>query len=72
MDVASTVKVICGSETRDSHVKSIQPGNCEWITIIITINAARSVLSPQIILTGKKHQSVWYSVIPDDYRISML
>ena len=27
MGVASTAKVVCGSETRDSHAKSIQPGN---------------------------------------------
>lgn len=63
MGVASTAKIICGSETRDSHAKSVQPGNCEWITIIIAINAAGSVLPPQIILAGKKHQSQWYSAI---------
>lgn len=54
MGVASTAKVICGSETRDSHAKSIQPGNREWITIIIAINAVGSVLPPQIIFAGKK------------------
>ena len=69
--VASTAKIICGSETRDSHAKSIQPGNCEWITLIIAINASGSVLSPQIIFAGKKHQSQWYSAIPKEYRISM-
>ena len=71
MGVASTSKVICGSETRDSHARSIQPGNREWITIIIAINATGSVLPPQIIFAGKKHQSQWYSAIPEDYRISM-
>ena len=54
MGVASTAKIICGSETRDSHAKSIQPGNHEWITIIVAINAAGSVLSPQIIFAEKK------------------
>ena len=54
MGVASTAKIVCGSETRDSHAKSIQPGNHEWITIIIVINAAGSVLSSQIIFAGKK------------------
>ena len=48
MGVASTAKVICGSETRDSHVKSIQPGNCEWITAIVAISASGSILPPQI------------------------
>ncbi|BCR86319.1 uncharacterized protein ACHE_30306S [Aspergillus chevalieri] len=71
MGVASTAKVICGSETRDSHAKSIQPGNREWITIIIAINASGHALPPQIIMAGKKHQSQWYSAIPKEYRISL-
>ena len=71
MGVASTAKVICGSETRDSHAKSIQPGNYEWITITIAINAVGSVLPPQIIFAGKKHQSQWFSAIPHNYRINM-
>ena len=71
MGVASTAKVICGSETRDSHAKSIQPGNREWITIIIAINTSGSALPPQIILAGKKHQSQWYSAIPKEYQISL-
>ena len=70
MGVASTAKVICGSETRDSHAKSIQPGNREWITII-AINASGSILPPRIIFAGKKHQSQWFSAIPGNYRISM-
>ena len=69
--VALTIKVIYNLETKDSHAKSIQPGNCEWITIIIAINAAGSILPPQIILAVKKHQSQWYSAIPKEYRISM-
>ena len=51
--MASTAKVVCGSETRESHAKSIQPGNSEWIIIIVVINAAGSVLPPQIIFAGK-------------------
>ena len=69
--MASTAKVICGFEARDSHAKSIQPGNREWITAIIAISASGSILPPQIILAGKKHQSQWYSAIPKEYRISM-
>ena len=71
MGMASTAKVICGSETRNSHAKSIQPGNCEWITVIIAINTAGSVLPPQIIFAGKKHQSQWYSTTLKEYRISL-
>jgi len=39
MGIASTPKVVCGSETRDSHAKSVQPGNREWVTIIVAMNA---------------------------------
>lgn len=70
MGVATTSKVICGSKTRGSRAKSLQPGNREWVTAIITINGAGTVLPPQIIFAGKKHQSQWYIDIPKDYRIS--
>ena len=69
--VASTAKVICGSETRDNHAKSIEAGNREWIAIIIAINASGHALPPQIIMAGKKYQSQWYSAIPKEYRISL-
>jgi len=29
ISVISTVKVVCGSETQESHARAIQPGNCE-------------------------------------------
>ncbi|OJJ81088.1 uncharacterized protein ASPGLDRAFT_770304 [Aspergillus glaucus CBS 516.65] len=57
-------------QTRGSRAKSLQPGNREWVTAIITINGAGTVLPPQIIFAGKKHQSQWYIDIPKDYRIS--
>ena len=71
MGVALTIKIIYSLEIKDSYTKLIQPGNCKQITIIIAINAAGSILPPQIILAGKKHQSQWYSAIPKEYRISM-
>ena len=57
MGVASTAKVICGSEIKQSHVKSLQPGNREWVTSIIAINAIGWSLPPQIIFAAVKHQS---------------
>ena len=51
MGVASTAKVICGSKTRESHAKSFQPGNHEWITAIIAISASGSILP----LSGSDH-----------------
>lgn len=67
----STAKVICGSETRESNAKAIQPRNREWVTAIEAVNAARWTLPPQIILAAKNHQSQWYKDIPKDYRISV-
>jgi len=60
MSVISTAKVVCGSETQESHTRAIQPGNCEWVTAIIIINIAKWVLPPQIILAVENHQSCWY------------
>ena len=39
MGVTSTAKVVCGLETKQSHAKDLQPGNREWVTAIIAINA---------------------------------
>jgi hypothetical protein len=40
MGIISIAKVICGPETRESRAKAIQPGNTEWATVTITINAS--------------------------------
>lgn len=69
--VISTAKVICGSEIRESHAKALQPGNREWVTTIEAINTAGWIIPPQIIFSGKYHQSKWYSAIPSDYLLSV-
>ncbi|KAI9043448.1 uncharacterized protein KD926_003599 [Aspergillus affinis] len=69
MGVASTAKVVCGAESRESNARSVQPGNQEWVTAIITISAAGVVLPPQIIFAGKMQQQKWYEDIPEDYRV---
>ncbi|ODM14636.1 hypothetical protein SI65_09981 [Aspergillus cristatus] len=71
MGMTSTAKVICGSETRASNAKAIQPGNREWVTAIIAVNAAGWALPPQIILAAENHQSQWYHAVPKDYTISV-
>jgi hypothetical protein len=71
MGVISTAKVVCGSETRESRAKSLQPGNREWVTAIEAVNATGWALPPQIILAAKKHQSTWYKMIPKDYKLSV-
>ena len=71
MGVTLITKVIYSLETKDSYAKLIQPENHKQIIIIIAINAAGSVLSLQIILVEKKHQSQQYSAILKEYRISI-
>ncbi|KKA21370.1 hypothetical protein T310_4620 [Rasamsonia emersonii CBS 393.64] len=57
--VILTVKVICGSETQESQAKTIQLGNCEWVTVIEAINATGWALPLQVIFAVKKHQCKW-------------
>ena len=71
MGITSTAKVICGSETWTSNAKAIQPGNCEWVTAIIAVNATGWALPPQIILAADNHQSQWYHAVPEDFTISV-
>ena len=71
MGVASTSKVICGSETKQSHAKALQPGNREWVTAIIAVNATGWSLPPQIIFAAANHQSLWYYDIPENYVLSV-
>ncbi|KAI9044515.1 uncharacterized protein KD926_000426 [Aspergillus affinis] len=71
MGVASTAKVVCGAESRESNARSVQPGNREWVTAIITISAAGVVLPPQIIFAGKMQQQKWYEDISDGYQVSV-
>ena len=39
MGVISTAKVICGSETRESKAKELQPRNKEWVISIRCVNS---------------------------------
>ncbi|OJJ94592.1 hypothetical protein ASPACDRAFT_128242 [Aspergillus aculeatus ATCC 16872] len=71
MGVASTARVICGSEIRESRAKCIQPGNREWVTLIVAISASGTVLPPQIIFAAQNHQSIWYEVCPRSYHLSV-
>ena len=71
MGVTSTAKVVCGFETKQSHAKALQPGNREWVTLIIAINTSGWALPAQIIFAATKHQSLWYHELPEDYTISV-
>ena len=71
MGVTSTAKIVCGLETKQSHAKALQPGNREWVTAIICVNAVGWPLPPQIIFAAANHQSLWYHDLPDKYVISV-
>lgn len=71
MGVASTAKVVCGSETKQSHARALQPGNREWVTAIVAVNATGWALPAQIIFAAVRHQSLWYYELPEDYVISV-
>ena len=47
----TTQLVVTGLERR-GRLKSIQPGNCEWATVIAGINAAGWTILPFLILTS--------------------
>ena len=40
MGVTLTAKVVCGFKIKQSSAKAFQPGNREWATSIVTINAS--------------------------------
>jgi len=52
MGIALTLKVITSSNIIGRAV-TIQPGNCEWVTVIKGVNAIGWVILPFIILLGK-------------------
>jgi hypothetical protein len=56
MGVISSMKVVTGAERR-TRPELIQPGDCEWVTVIQSICAARYVTPPFIIYKGRVHIS---------------
>jgi hypothetical protein len=59
MGKITTQLVITGSERR-GWPKSVQPGNCNWMTVIQEVNAAGWAILPFIIFAGQYHLSVQY------------
>ncbi|KAJ8113221.1 hypothetical protein OPT61_g4601 [Boeremia exigua] len=68
----TTQLVITGSERR-GQLKTVQPGNREWVTLIAAINAAGWSVPPFLIFAGKYHLSAWYeeAEIPRDWAIAV-
>lgn len=56
-----------------SKAKLAQPGNREWATVIIGVNALGWAIPPFIILAAQYHLANWYQEcdLPADWRIAM-
>ena len=54
MGVISSQVVVTGSKRRN-RPKAIQPGNCEWVTVIQAINAMGWAIPPFIIFKAVYH-----------------
>jgi hypothetical protein len=59
MGKITTQLVVTASERR-GRPEAVQPGNCEWVTVIAAINAAGSSVPPFLIFASKNHLSAWY------------
>ena len=51
--------VVTASERR-ARPKAIQPGNREWATAIVGVNALGEAIPPFLILKARNHLSSWY------------
>ena len=67
MGMISTGAVVTASEKR-GRLKSVQPGNREWTTVIQGINATGWAIPPHIVFKGRHYLSAWYKedAIPQD------
>jgi hypothetical protein len=72
MGVIGSMKVVTGAERR-ACPELVQPGNCEWVTVIQSICAAGYATPPFIIYKGRVHISAWYKEadIPRDWKVSV-
>lgn len=62
--IIGTRMVVTDSERRQAP-KTIQPGNTEWVTMIIAANAQGWPVPPFIILKGAQHYYTWYEATAD-------
>ena len=71
MGIISTGMVVTSAD-RHSNTKLVQPGGCEWVTVIQGINSQGWTIPPFIIVVGKYHLSTWYinSPLPKDWVIA--
>jgi hypothetical protein len=71
MGVISTSKVVTSLERR-GRLRTLQPGNREWVTVIQGINAKGWSIPPFIIFATKLHQKTWYQCgLPPTWKIAV-
>ena len=63
MSVIRTARVVTSSEARN-RLKSTQPGNHEWASIIQGVNSCGWTIPPYIIFEGQEQLEAWYD---EDY-----
>ncbi|KAM6508252.1 hypothetical protein FALCPG4_18988 [Fusarium falciforme] len=59
MGMIASGMVITGAERR-GRLKSVQPGNREWVIVIQAINAEGWAIQPFIVVAGQYHLANWY------------
>jgi hypothetical protein len=69
MGVGGSVKVVTASEKRLKPI-GVQPGDCEWATLIAGINAMGWSILPFFIFKAKNYDQAWYHN-PLDWRIGV-
>jgi hypothetical protein len=68
MGVAATAGVVTQSE-KQGRVKTKQPGNREWVTVVHGINVLGWLIPPFIIVKAQNHLAPWYTTdeLPSDF-----
>jgi hypothetical protein len=69
MGIGGSVKVVTASERRLKPL-GVQPGDCEWATLIAGINAMGWSIPPFFIFKAKNYNQAWYHN-PLDWRIGV-
>ena len=62
---AGSVVVVTASERRHRPL-GLQPGDREWISVILGINAMGWAIPPFFIFKAKSHDQSWYDEVPKD------
>lgn len=70
MGLISTARVVTRAEYY-SWRAVLQPGNCEWVTAIESINASSWSLPLCVIFKGKNYIEGWFDGLPHDWCIEV-